>query len=189
MRLAMVKYKIKFVKIWLNFKESQDASYMLMKPGLENFNVVQYFVAFLWSCCPGQFFTSTIWIFWTWHYVTARAGLELNKKFKLQVNGMLQSITLDNLNHISFTIQSVFMSLSSGQLLLFHADFIHHAKNLVFNFPSILDDVKLFTVTISKFSVCHCDYLNELIVMPVALLICLRIRFPLSMCRWKKRCW
>lgn len=47
MRLAMVKYKIKFVKIWLNFKESQDASYMLMKPGLENFNVVQYFVAFL----------------------------------------------------------------------------------------------------------------------------------------------
>ena len=141
MRLAMVKYKIKFVKIWLNFKESQDASYMLMKPGLENFNVVQYFVAFLWSCCPGQFFTSTIWIFWTWHYVTARAGLELNKKFKLQVNGMLQSITLDNLNHISFTIQSVFMSLSSGQLLLFHADFIYHAKNLVFNFLSILDYV------------------------------------------------
>ena len=30
MRLAMVKFKIKFVEIWLNFKESQDVSYMLM---------------------------------------------------------------------------------------------------------------------------------------------------------------
>ena len=145
----MVKCKIKFVKIWLNFKESQDASYMLMSLDLVYFNVVQFFVAFLWSParCPGQFFSCTIWISWTWHYDTTGAGLELNKKFKLQLNGMLQSITLDNLNHISFTIQSVFMSLSSGQLLLFHADFIHHAKNLVFNFPGILYDAKCITLT------------------------------------------
>lgn len=30
MRLTMVKFKIKFDEIWLNFKESQNVSYMLM---------------------------------------------------------------------------------------------------------------------------------------------------------------
>ena len=123
----MVKYKIKFVKIWLNFKESRDASYMLMKTGLlVYFNVLKYFfllaVLDSFSLVPFEYPEPDITL-------RLRPGLELNKKFKLQVNGMLQSITLDNLNHISFTILAVFMSLNPRQLLLFHADFINHAKN------------------------------------------------------------
>ena len=177
----MVKCKIKFVKIWLNFKESQDASYMLMSLGLVYFNVVQFFVAFLWSPtrCPGQFFSCTIWISWTWHYVRTGAGLELNKKFKLQLNGMLQSITLDNLNHISFTIQSVFMSLSSGQLLLFHADFIHHAKNLVLSFQAFC--MMQSSPTLTHLAAWHWLVLRRGTGTGLPL--------TMAMCGWMRGCW